>query len=352
MFKEVFISHAKEDSQVAENLYDYLTQEGYSPWLDKKKIKVGANWDYEIKKALKQATFVIILLSSTSVKKRSYVQKEFKYAVEYSENKLDDDIYIIPILLDKCEVPESLNKFQWIEINHENLMEKIFDSLNSQRQKYLDNLSPEIIEINDYTSISLDLNFNILSKIDYKCDLPLFHENHFFDAHFVNTFIQQKALEIISGFRKWINANDDFFNEKQNNFYFEISHIIKRLDEKQLSLTIFYNSYFGGAHPSISIDTLNFAFKPDRRLDFMDIVFMDGVKYENINVFIQEHLFKYGKEEQKEILESYINYFTEENINFVFDDKILEIYFTNLVPHVIAGIGTLEIPINAITTPL
>jgi hypothetical protein len=352
MFNEVFISHAKEDSQVAENLYDYLAQKGYSPWLDKKKIKVGANWDYEIKKALKKSDFVIILLSSTSVRKRSYVQKEFKYAVEYSENKLDDDIYIIPILLDKCQVPESLNKFQWIEIDHENLMEKIFDSLNSQRQKYLDDLSPEIIEINDYTSVSLDLNFNILSKIDYQCDLPFFHKNVFFDAHFVNTFIQQKASDRISGFRKWINADDDFFNERQNNFYFEISHTIKRLDEKNLSLTIFYNSYFGGAHPSISIDTLNFAFKPDRRLDFRDIVFIDGIKYESINVFIKEHSLRYGNEGQKEILESYIRYFTEENINFVFDEKILEIYFTNQVPHIMAGIGTLEIPMNAITTPL
>ncbi len=136
MFKDVFISHAKEDIKFAEELYEYLLEYGYSPWLDKKKLRAGANWDYEIKKALKESTFVILLLSSTSVRKRGYVQKEFKYALKYSETKLIDDIYIIPILLDKCQVPEQLSKFQWIEVEQENFRESILDSLNHQRQKY------------------------------------------------------------------------------------------------------------------------------------------------------------------------------------------------------------------------
>jgi hypothetical protein len=344
MFKEVFISHAKEDYKVAERLYEYLLQKGYSPWLDKKKLKVGANWEYEIRKALKESTFVILLLSSISVKKRGYVQKEFKYAVEYSENKLIDDIYIIPILLDKCEVPDILSKFQWIEIGNENLIEEILNSLNSQRQKYLGSLSPELIEINDYTSFSINLNINIPNNIEYLCDLPLFYENNFFDVHFVNTFIQQKALEVISEHRKWINADLDYFKGREHPFYFEISHAIKKLDKDFLSLTIFYNSDFGGVHPNTNVDTLNFAFHPDRILRFRDIV-----KYNNINEFIKDRLLKYGNKEQKECLEKYIEYLTEDNIDFNFDDETLEIDFTNQIPRVILALGTLEIPMKDIT---
>jgi TIR domain len=92
MFKQVFISHAKEDYEVAEMLYNYLSENGYSPWLDKKIIRVGENWDYAIKKALKESTFVILLLSSTSVKKRGYVQREFKYALEYSETMIGQQL--------------------------------------------------------------------------------------------------------------------------------------------------------------------------------------------------------------------------------------------------------------------
>jgi len=341
MYKDVFISHAKEDYKEAEKLYDFLTKKGFSPWLDKKKLKVGSNWDYEIKKALKESTFVILLLSSTSVKKRGYIQKEYKYAVEYSENKLVDDIYIIPILLDKCEVPEQLNKFQWIEIQNENIYEEIYSSLNSQRNKYLKSLSPEEIEINDYTSFSIKLNIDALNKIDYICDLPLFYNNNFFDSHFVNTFIQQKALDVISEYRKWIKEDNDYFEERENPFYFEITHSIKILNEDYLSLTIFYNSYFGGAHPNTSIDTLNIAFKPERILRLSDLI-----EYKDLHDFLRKCIEEFGDDDQKEMLIRYVEYFTEENINFVFNNDVLEIDFTNQIPRVILALGTLEIPMN------
>lgn len=168
MFKEVFISHANEDIEMANQLYEFLEINGYSPWLDKKKLKAGANWDYEIKKALKESTFVILLLSSTSVKKRGYVQKEFKYALEYSETKLIDDIYIIPILLDKCEVPDQLSKFHWIDIGNSNYKEYILDSLNTQRQKYLFSIPHKIIEAK-----LIITNGKLLSPEIYEFDLFL-----------------------------------------------------------------------------------------------------------------------------------------------------------------------------------
>ncbi len=341
MYKDVFISHAKEDYLQAENLYDFLMSEGYFPWLDKKKLKIGANWDYEIKKALKESTFVILLLSSTSVKKRGYVQKEFKYAIEYSESKLIDDIYIIPILLDNCEVPEPLKKFQWIEIEDENVFNEILRSLNSQREKYLRSLSSEEIEINNYTSFSINLNIEVPNNIDYSCDLPLFYSNDFFDSHFVNTFIQQKALDVISENRKWINANEAFFKERELPFYFEISHSIKNINNQYLSLTIFYNSFLGGAHPSTNIDTLNIAFKPERILYLSDII-----EFDDLHKFVNECILRFGDDEQKESLINYVEYLTEENIDFVFDNKTLEIDFTNQIPRVILAIGTLEIPMK------
>ncbi|MBE9223669.1 toll/interleukin-1 receptor domain-containing protein [Cyanobacterium stanieri LEGE 03274] len=294
------------------------------------------------KKALKESTFVIILLSSISVRKRGYVQQEFKYAIEHSRNKLIDDIYIIPILLDKCDVPDSLNQFQWIKIDNENLFEEILNSLNSQRQTYLSSLSPEVIEVNDYTSISIDLNIDIPVKIDYLCDLPLFYRNNFFDANFVNTFIQQKALNVISENRKWINKNISLFKDRDH-LYFEISHEIKKLNKDNLSITIYYNSYFGGVHPNTSIDTLNFAFNPDRVLNFYDVI-----EDHSANEFVRRCLLRHGSQEQIENLERFVEYITAENINFTFDDKTLEIDFTNQIPRVILALGLLEIPMSDI----
>jgi len=137
MFDKVFISYAKEDYQFAEKLYIYLSENGFDPWLDKKNLLPGQQWDYEIKKGLREANYVILMLSNNSVKKRGYVQREFKLAVKYFEEKLEDDIYLIPIKIDKCNAPENLSAFQWIEIS-DHSFDVILKSLNIQQNKYLE----------------------------------------------------------------------------------------------------------------------------------------------------------------------------------------------------------------------
>jgi|SRR4051794_1638276 hypothetical protein len=102
MYNKVFISYAKEDKNTAEKLYDFLTLYHYEPWLDKKKLLPGQDWNTEIRLALKRADFIVMLLSRTSVEKRGFVQREFKLALEYYEEKLDSDIYIIPCKIDDC----------------------------------------------------------------------------------------------------------------------------------------------------------------------------------------------------------------------------------------------------------
>ena len=345
MFKEVFISHAKEDIELAEQLYDYLSEKGYSPWLDKKKLRVGANWDFEIKKALKKSTYVIILLSSISVKKRGYIQKEFKYALEYSESKLDDDIYIIPILLDKCEVPDQLSKFQWLEVENNRFNESILESLNFQRQKYLDSLSPDSIKLNEYTFISLGLNLELGNQIDYECDLPLFQNNTYFDSNFINIFIQQKDYETISDFRNWIVDDKEYFKERIEPFgYIEIGHSINYLNKNYLSMSIVCESYLGGAHPNTSINTLNFKLNPEIIIKLRDLI-----EFNDIQEFVNQSIEKYGDEEQKEHLPKYVEYL-DENINFTFDDKTLIISFINIVPRVIMALGMIEIPLKNLST--
>ncbi|QBR12566.1 toll/interleukin-1 receptor domain-containing protein [Sphingobacterium sp. CZ-2] len=108
MFDKVFISYAKEDYVFAEKLYDFLAENNFKPWLDKKNLLPGQEWDFEIKKGLRDANYVILLLSDNSVQKRGYVQREFKIALKYYEEKLEDDIYLIPIKINKCDVPDLL----------------------------------------------------------------------------------------------------------------------------------------------------------------------------------------------------------------------------------------------------
>ncbi|MEO5947508.1 MAG: toll/interleukin-1 receptor domain-containing protein [Chitinophagaceae bacterium] len=192
------MSYAKEDIEPAVWLYDQLLSENYSPWLDKKRLSLGSNWDYEIKKALKESTFIILLLSSNSVAKRGYVQREYRLALEYAETKLEDDIYIIRVLLDKCTVPFNIDKFQWIEYAGENAIEQIVKALNFQRAKYLASVSKDKINIEDYINLSYDLKVKSKTKADFSCKVPQYINNPFFDESFINSFIQHTALLAIS----------------------------------------------------------------------------------------------------------------------------------------------------------
>lgn len=113
---KIFICHASEDSVVAAEIYDRLKEAGYDPWLDKRSLMAGQKWDYEIKKAVKEAEFFVVLLSQNSVGKKGYVQREFKLAMESLEEIPEGQIYLIPIKIDNCLVPFQFAAFQWVDL--------------------------------------------------------------------------------------------------------------------------------------------------------------------------------------------------------------------------------------------
>jgi TIR domain len=112
--KQVFISDARQDSDAALRLYEDLrTRTELKPWLDKKALLPGYNWDIEIRKAIKNSRYFIALFSSTSVQKRGYIQKEFKRALDVLDEFPEGEIFAISARLDNCEIP--YEKFRSIE---------------------------------------------------------------------------------------------------------------------------------------------------------------------------------------------------------------------------------------------
>ena len=139
MYNEVFISHAREDSDSAKWISKFLKSNNFVPWLDKEKILPGQNWEIEIMSALRKVDYIILLFSKASVEKRGFVQKEWNLALKYCEEKLDSDIFIIPCRIDDCEIPEKFCKYQWVDLRDPDAFKKISDALNLQRKKYKDN---------------------------------------------------------------------------------------------------------------------------------------------------------------------------------------------------------------------
>lgn len=128
----IFVSYCRQDFDQVNKLYHMLKGAGYRPWLDKYDILAGRLWEDEIKKAVKECDFFLACISEHSVDRRGVIQKEIKFALDRWQEKLPGDIYLIPIRLADVELPESLNKIQWVDLHAEDGFHKLKRSLESQ----------------------------------------------------------------------------------------------------------------------------------------------------------------------------------------------------------------------------
>ncbi len=153
---QVFLCHANEDKEEVIKIYKRLQQNGIKPWMDKEDLKPGQVWDQEIKKAIKESDHVMIFFSKTSVEKRGYVQNEFKQALKVYDEIPDGQIYIIPVRLDDCEIPERFKILHYCDIFKDDGFEKVLKSIQP-----VEELAKEVWKV----SLSDDF-IDILSKFN------------------------------------------------------------------------------------------------------------------------------------------------------------------------------------------
>jgi hypothetical protein len=132
---KVFLSYAREDVEAARHLFNDLRNAGIDVWLDTKSLLPGQNWKAAISQAIRESRFFLALLSSNSVSKKGYVQKELKHALEILDEYPDTKIFLIPVRLDNCNPSsEKLQELHWIDIydNWEEGLARIFNTIQSQ----------------------------------------------------------------------------------------------------------------------------------------------------------------------------------------------------------------------------
>ena len=126
---QIFLSYAREDRQKVESLYQQLSDAGFRPWMDIKNILPGEKWQRSIQHGLQQSQFFLACLSVTSVTKRSYLRREFREALEKRQEMLDSDIYLIPVRLEECEIPEELREHQGVDLFKEDGWTRLVEAL-------------------------------------------------------------------------------------------------------------------------------------------------------------------------------------------------------------------------------
>lgn len=111
----VFLSHASEDKPRVRRLCMRLKADGFDPWLDEERLLPGMDWDREIKEALRASDAILVCFSQHSIIKEGYIQREYKKAMQYLEEKPENTIYVIPVRLDESEIPYFMQELQYVD---------------------------------------------------------------------------------------------------------------------------------------------------------------------------------------------------------------------------------------------
>jgi DNA-binding response OmpR family regulator len=108
----VFLCHASSDKDPVRNLYSKLAGEGFQPWLDEEDILPGQDWDFAIRRALRESHAILVCLSKAAITRAGYLQKEIAYSLDLLAEQPEGSIFLIPVQLEDCEIPGRLKHLQ------------------------------------------------------------------------------------------------------------------------------------------------------------------------------------------------------------------------------------------------
>lgn len=133
--KKVFLSYKSLDKAVVEVYYDKLKTLGATPWMASRNIPAGSDWASEILRAEESCDFAIIFISSKSVEGRGVIQEEIKQLLSINQRNPEGRIFLIPVRLDDCQIPQSLRQFHCVDLFEADGFDKIVKGMTIQMKR-------------------------------------------------------------------------------------------------------------------------------------------------------------------------------------------------------------------------
>jgi hypothetical protein len=113
----VFLAYVEEDRAPVLHLFDALEDDGFTPWMDVRKLLPGQNWPRAIEAAIETSDFFVACFSENSVSKKGGFQAEVRYALDCARQVPLDQIFIVPLRLDGCRVPRAIQRdYQYVDL--------------------------------------------------------------------------------------------------------------------------------------------------------------------------------------------------------------------------------------------
>ncbi|MCW2410861.1 MULTISPECIES: TIR domain-containing protein [unclassified Sphingobium] len=281
----IFLSYSSPDRDRVFAWHDWLSGKGFDTWMDKRRIKGGQNWDFEIKRALQKAAIVIVFLSANSVDRRGYAQREIRSALDHSRDKLIDDIYLIPVMLDEVPIPPELESIHIIRPADGDAFELVADAITAQ----LERLGAEIARIQGES----ELRWSMTTHRDSWDGLPGYETS--FELPYFQSEVYPQINEITQRLKGWLvgqtmqqrlvkfEQSPAVHNFGQSRFFrkntWDASCGEPKLKERVLTVayTVWWY-YAGAAHPNSCFRTFSFMLDPLIELGSAASLFVDASK--------------------------------------------------------------------------
>jgi hypothetical protein len=117
------------DYVAVQALYTRLKRDSIDPWLDKENLLPGQNWESEIHSAILQCDVVVVCLSREFNKHNGFRYEELKLALKKASVLPTEVIFIIPVRLEKCDMPDSLRHLHRVDLFEEDGYKKLLQAL-------------------------------------------------------------------------------------------------------------------------------------------------------------------------------------------------------------------------------
>lgn len=340
---QVFISYATPDRERVLPYYNYLKGKGHEVWMDFQSIRPGQNWDFEIKRALDKSTFVVAFISAHSYKRRGYVQRELKIALDNLSEKLVDDIYIVPVLLDdNVEIPDQLKGIQCISDSDSQCKEKVSDSLTFQLGR-LGVQTEQAQRSQDlyWQSRIVKESWEGLPGYEFEAQVLTFSSETYPNIQELGDYLKADMLDSLFQHRLGkLTQFPDIYHYGQDKFLRTNTRDAHCGDPKIKGriMTVQYAIHWygaGAAHANFHFETFAFVLNPLARIQSLEEIFIDSPQaLKLIQESVREQVLKesigYREIELKDFDRSWIDRGTENWSDFsafVFSEKNIDLLF-------------------------
>jgi TIR domain/Protein of unknown function (DUF3298) len=345
----IFVSYAKPDGDRVLPFFDHLTSQGLNLWIDVRCLKPGQNWDFEIRKALNKASLILIFISNNSYERRGYLQRELRLALDKRNEKLIDDIYVIPVLLDDdAPVPEQIQSLHFTRASNSNCNAEIEDAIRHQ----LTRLGEQIEETQTksrvrWTSLIYREAWNGAPGYEAEFELLRFSSSHYPKISEITDVLRGILTSEIMSERLVMleipseHLNFNFGQEKWRRINTYEARCGKPIIVgRVISLQYNIDSYrAGGAHPCLMYKTFCYLIEPVAPIKSLEQIFTNPERaFSEIQTLVRQQLLEHEigayDDESEWMLNGTKNW--EDFSSFVFDETGIVVLF---YPYKVAAYG-------------